>query len=140
MCIYIVRRSFTPKDKAKEVGELTQRVGETTESVNSEQDVGETTVGTLSWLKCYVNKLSMQVVEKLTHVAHTFLLRTKLKVNEQSDLLNALIPKLVLKTISQRYVFSYFHSHDIVPWKCKTLHLKAYKAKYPLTLDFMNFE
>ena len=44
MCIYIVRRSFTPKDKAKEVGELTQRVGETTESVNSEQDVGETTV------------------------------------------------------------------------------------------------
>ena len=36
--------------------------------------------------------------------------------------------------------FSYFHSYDIVPWKCNTLHLKAYKAKYPLTLDFMNFE
>ena len=36
--------------------------------------------------------------------------------------------------------FSYFDSYDIVPWKCNTLHLKAYKAKYPLTLDFMNFE
>ena len=82
----------------------------------------------------------MQVVEKLTHVAHTFLLRTKLTVNEQSDLLYALIPKLVIRIISQRYVFSYFHSYDIVPWKCNTLHLKAYKAKYPLTLDFMNFE
>ena len=108
MCIYIVLRSFKPKDKGKEVGELTQHIGETTESVNSEQDVGETTVGTLSWLKCYVNKLGMQVVEKLTHVAHTFLLRTKLTVNEQSDLLYALIPKLVIRIISQRYVFFLF--------------------------------
>jgi len=109
MCIFIVLRSFKPKDKAKEVGELTQHASETTESVNSEQHaVGETTVGTLSWLKCYVNKLSMQVVENLTHVAHTFLLRTKLTVNEQSDPLYALIPKPVLKIISQRYVFFLF--------------------------------
>lgn len=110
MCIYIVLRSFKRKDKAKEVGELTQHVGETTESVNSEQDVGKTTVGTLSWLKCYVNKLGMQVVEKLTQICctYTFLLRTKLTVNGQSDLLSALIPKLVLKIISQRYVFFLF--------------------------------
>lgn len=50
----------------------------------------------------------MQVVEKLTHVAHTFLLRTKLTVNDQSDLLYALIPKLVIRIISQRYVFFVF--------------------------------
>ena len=65
----------------------------------------------------------MKVVEKLTHVVHTFLLRTQLIVNEQSELLYALIPKHVLKIISQRYVFLYFHSYDIVPWKCNTLHL-----------------
>ena len=83
MCIYIVSRSFTPKDisyKAKEVREV----------------------------KCCVNKLGMKVVEKLTHVVHTFLLRTKLIVNEQSELLYALTPKHVLKIISQCYVFFVF--------------------------------
>lgn len=68
----------------------------------------------------------MQVVEKLTHVAHTFLLRTKLTVNEQSDLLYALIPKLVIRIISQRYVFLILYHGNVTHYILKLTKLSTH--------------